>query len=330
MQRDAPLVSVVMLAFNQREMVGEAMASLLAQDYPNYELIVSDDNSADGTFDEMQRIAAAYAGPHTIRVNKTTANRGTLSHLYEAVALSSGRFIVVAGGDDVSLPHRVSTLVAAWRDTGADAMFSGCTVIDADGNALLDGIIWLDRTMQSYFPGRRAFKIAGAMAAYDRGVFETIALPDEPVYCEDIFFSLMLHYRGGKITTVPDRLVLYRNHQNSLTNSYKSALSAEAGELKAGRLYRDFAAILGRFQRMVESDLRRGGARSDVDLGAVRKMRNYYEFAANWAGMTLAGRLRRAATFRSSEQFRWILPRLFGLRMFLRMKKLQSSIRPRR
>ena len=321
------LVSIVMLAFNQKHLVEESIRSLLAQDYPNCELVVSDDNSTDGTFEAMQAAVADYEGPIAVRLNRTTANRGILSHFYEAVGLSKGRFIVAAGGDDISLPHRVSTLVEAWQRTGADAVFSSCTVIDEDGNTLSDGAIWLDRTTQSYFPGRRAYKIAGALASYDRRVFDTVALPDEPVWCEDIFFSLMIHYAGGRIETVPERLVLYRNHKKSLTNSHGGNLSAEAGEVKAGRLYRDFAATLQRFQTLVENDVRRGEARSEVDLSAVRRMRRYYELSANWIGMSFVERLRQAVTLRSAQQIRWIAPRLFGLPMFVRLKALQRSIR---
>lgn len=323
---DAPLVSVVMLAYNQRELVGEAMASLLAQDYPNYELIVSDDNSTDGTFDEMGRIVAGHDGRPTVSINQTTANRGTLSHLYEAVALSRGRFIVVAGGDDISLPHRVSTLVAAWRATGAQAMFSGCTVVDAERRPILDGTVWLDEATQSFFPRRLAYKISGAMAAYDRNVFEELTLPAEPIYSEDVFFSLMIHYNNGLIATVPDRLVLYRNHENSFSNSHGSRISVANAEVKAQRLIRDQWAILCRFRLMVE-EARHQGRTDDVDLAAVRRMEDFYDYAAHWIELPISLRLRRLGLIRSRHHLRWALLRLFGLPWFVRFKGFQRSFR---
>lgn len=324
----APLVSIVMLAFNQRDMVGEAMASLLAQDYPNFELIVSDDGSADGTFEELQRIAAAYTGPHRVHANRTAVNRGTLGHLYEAVALSSGRFVVVAGGDDISLPHRVSALYAAWAESGADALFSTCTVIDDAGDKVMDGMIYPDPTFQTYFPARPALKIYGAMAAYDRRVFASVALPDEPIFCEDMFLSLMIHYARGTILALHDRLILYRSHEASFTNSDGSSISAEKAELKAQRLARDHVTILNRFRTMVEVNRRRG-IEDDVDLSAVRRMEDFYDYSVRWTDLGIARRVRRVAGFRSRLHWRWAVPRLFGLPAFVRLKALQRAVRGR-
>lgn len=325
-----PRVSIIVLAFNQEAFVQAAIDSVLAQDYANLEVVLSDDGSSDATFEIMKRAQRDYTGPHTIVVNRTSANRGILSHLYDAVSRSSGRFIVAAGGDDISVPQRVSRLVETWLDTGADAVFSTCTLIDANGNRTSDGMIWLERTMQSYFPGRRAYKITGAMAGYDRRVFDAAPLPDEPVWCEDVFLSLMIHYRGGTIVPLDERLVLYRSHEDSLTNVAGGKRSIEIAETKAIRLAHDLGATLGRFQALVESDVERGDAKSDVDLNAVRKMRLFYEFSEKWMSMPLVERLRRAVIFRSSEQRRWVVPRLFGLPMFVRIKALQQLIRPAR
>jgi chlorobactene glucosyltransferase len=57
-----PLVSVLVPARNEKRNIAGCVESLLAQDYPNFEVIVLDDQSTDGTRDILAKIAAAYPG----------------------------------------------------------------------------------------------------------------------------------------------------------------------------------------------------------------------------------------------------------------------------
>ena len=63
----------------------------------------------------MQEMAAAYAGPHRVVLNRNDRNLGLIGHLNRVMALASGGFVVQNAGDDVSAPDRVAKLVAAWR-----------------------------------------------------------------------------------------------------------------------------------------------------------------------------------------------------------------------
>lgn len=106
-------VSFLVIAFNQEQFVREACEAALAQDYPNLEIIFSDDASTDSTYDIMQQVADAYPGPHKILLNRNPANLGLIAHNNRAIGMSTGDLIVVAAGDDVSLPYRTSRLVQA-------------------------------------------------------------------------------------------------------------------------------------------------------------------------------------------------------------------------
>lgn len=326
-REDAPFVSIIMLAYNQRDLIEEAIASLLAQDYPNFELIVSDDCSSDGTFEKMCEIADAYKGPQALRINQTIVNKGTLSHLYQAAALSDGRLVVAAGGDDVSLPHRVSMLVAAWLDSDADALFSNYTVIDAAGNPVPNESYVANDGIRAYFPDREALSVFGATAAYDRRVFDTITPPEEPLYFEDLFLSLMIHYRGGRVVGLEDQLVRYRKHENSLTNSHGSSISVRNAELKSTKLALNAAAILRNFRKMLEKEVSCGTATPGVSLKAVREVERFYEYSAVWHEIGFAERVRAVSRLRFAEHLRWAAPRMFGLPVFLGMKALQERLR---
>lgn len=66
---EKPLVSFCLMACRQKELIRDAFNAGLAQDYDNLEVIVSDDNSQDGTWEIIQEIARDYQGPHKVLLN---------------------------------------------------------------------------------------------------------------------------------------------------------------------------------------------------------------------------------------------------------------------
>lgn len=117
--KDKPLVTLALLAYNQERYIREAMISVLAQDYQHLEIIISDDRSTDHTFDVIREIASHYVGPHRIILNQNEANLGLVGHVNRMFALSNGKLLVLAAGDDISHSSRVSTLTDAWLRSGS-------------------------------------------------------------------------------------------------------------------------------------------------------------------------------------------------------------------
>ena len=93
----------------------------LAQDYPKLEVLLSDDCSTDGTFEILQEVARTYGGPHRVCAIRTPHNLHIGGHMSFATGEASGEFIVISGGDDLSLPHRTRRLVDEWLKTGKRA-----------------------------------------------------------------------------------------------------------------------------------------------------------------------------------------------------------------
>ena len=108
----APLVTFAILAYNQAQYVAAAVEAAMAQTYAPLEIIVSDDASSDGTADAIRRAVAAYQGPHQMRINVNARNLGIGAHVNAVFRMARGRIVVLAGGDDVSLPTRS---LAGWH-----------------------------------------------------------------------------------------------------------------------------------------------------------------------------------------------------------------------
>jgi glycosyltransferase involved in cell wall biosynthesis len=111
-----PLATIIMRAFNQEAFVVQAIDSCFAQTYSPLEIILSDDCSSDGTWEVIRRAAAAYQGPHRVRINRNERNLGIVAHTNKTMAMASGTLILSCAGDDIAFPQKTERLVSAWRE----------------------------------------------------------------------------------------------------------------------------------------------------------------------------------------------------------------------
>ncbi|MEN6420032.1 MAG: glycosyltransferase [Clostridiaceae bacterium] len=123
-----PLVSVVMSSYNHRAFVAEAVQSVLRQTFTNFEFIISDDHSTDGT-DEVIR---GFSDPRIIALYQTENTYCLNAQLYD---MSAGKYIAIIHSDDVWLPKKLEKQVA-YLESHPDcaACFTHAALIDEHGN----------------------------------------------------------------------------------------------------------------------------------------------------------------------------------------------------
>ncbi|ADP69702.1 glycosyl transferase family 2 [Rhodomicrobium vannielii ATCC 17100] len=113
---DRPLVTFALFAYNQEKYIREAVEGAFSQTYEPLEIILSDDCSSDRTFEIMQEMAAAYVGPHSVYLRRGEINLGTAQHLSAVAQMARGELLIVAAGDDISLPSRTQAIVNSWLE----------------------------------------------------------------------------------------------------------------------------------------------------------------------------------------------------------------------
>ena len=111
-----PLVTFAVLAYQQEDLVRQAIEAAFAQTYSPLEIILSDDASSDRTHAVIEEMAAAYSGPHVLRINRNANNLGLIGHVNALFELAAGDFVLLAAGDDLSLPLRTERVVSAFMD----------------------------------------------------------------------------------------------------------------------------------------------------------------------------------------------------------------------
>src|SRR6185503_3801925 len=110
-----PTVSVVLNCYNHERYIGEAIDSVLAQTHRDFELILIDNGSTDGSRTVMQ----SYSDPR-IRLVMHDDNRTLSSRLNEGIAAARGEFVAVLYSDDRFLPDKLERQLAIFAELPDD------------------------------------------------------------------------------------------------------------------------------------------------------------------------------------------------------------------
>jgi len=101
-----PFFSVVIPAFNRKDFASAAVESVLAQSFPGFEIIVVDDGSTDGTYEELDR---RYSSEPRFRlIRQVNSERGAARN--KGYTESHGSYVIFLDSDDVFLPDHLETL----------------------------------------------------------------------------------------------------------------------------------------------------------------------------------------------------------------------------
>lgn len=104
---NSPLVSVLMTAYNRAQYIAEAIESVLASTYTNFELIVVDDCSKDDTV----AVAKKYESDERVKVYVNEKNLGDYPNRNKAASLAKGKYIKYWDSDDIIYPHCLDVMV---------------------------------------------------------------------------------------------------------------------------------------------------------------------------------------------------------------------------
>jgi glycosyltransferase involved in cell wall biosynthesis len=213
------LISVIMPVWNSARYVGEAIDSILAQTLADYELLIIDDGSTDGTPEILRR----YEKTDTrIRV-LWQDHGGSVPGLNRGLAEARGEFIARMDADDIAMPDRFAIQVAYLQShtacvvTGAAMLYvdpDGAPIdtqeAETDPETLLRNLLLLNPEPKSGLAHPTAMmrrKDVEAVGGY-RSEFEST---------EDVDLWLRLAERGA-LGNVPEVLLHYRLHEESVSH----------------------------------------------------------------------------------------------------------------
>ncbi|MFZ0333008.1 MAG: glycosyltransferase [Candidatus Acidiferrales bacterium] len=216
-----PLVTMIVLCYNQARFVVETLESVKAQTYKNTELIIIDDCSSDDSVAMIER----WLHENGIQCNfiPHPKNQGICKSLNEALALTTGKYISMIASDDIWLPDKIDRQVAIMESQpeSVGVLYTDAFQIDEHGNPLLEMYIacyWklsqmpqgqiLDTLLESNI-------IPGPTTLIRRSCYDKVGLYDENLPWEDwdMWMRMARHY---SFIYSPMPAGRYRVHAKSL------------------------------------------------------------------------------------------------------------------
>jgi len=132
----APRVSVVVPSYNNASFIEATMDSILAQTYRDFELVVADHSSTDGTWQRLQR----YAADPRVRLLRTETGGGAPRNWEAVTTAARGELLKLVCGDDLIYPDCLASQVEAMdANPSVDLVSARRDLIDARGGIVMAG-----------------------------------------------------------------------------------------------------------------------------------------------------------------------------------------------
>lgn len=216
MQASDPLISIITPAYKAEAFIAEAIRSVQAQDYQNWEMLIVDDGSPDNTADVIAGYAEADSRVRLIRQK----NSGPAMARQRALEAAQGRYVAFLDADDYWLPGKLSRQLTFMREYEAAVSFTRFRRISFDGRK--QGHLIAVPKRLSYRQLLRNTAIATSTAMVDRELTGPFSM--KKTYYDDYALWLDLLKRGFVARGLQEDLMRYRVVGKSVSrNKGKSA-----------------------------------------------------------------------------------------------------------
>jgi glycosyltransferase involved in cell wall biosynthesis len=227
-----PLISIVLCTYNGERFLKEQIDSIVNQTYPDLEIIISDDCSADST----RAIINNYRNFDNIKIIFNEKNKGFTKNFEFAATLASGNYLAFSDQDDIWLPEKIEKLYHA---------ISKYSLVYSDSKLINDSGAFLNKKLSDFRKFKKTIHDSRGFAFFNVVSGHTIlikkelllnALPIPDGYYHDWWLAYQAANLKGAIF-LDEALTLYRQHHQTIT---KTIPDRQVVSRKFEKRYQDF------------------------------------------------------------------------------------------
>lgn len=213
------MVSVILPVYNAAGFLKPCMESILQQSFADLELIIINDGSTDNSV----AIIHSFQDPR-IRLINNDGNKGLIYSLNKAVELSAGKYIARMDADDICLPQRIEKQ-KELLESKIYISVTACPVQFINERNERTDMRWKEDEENISAAKIRKEMASGNCIAHPSIMARAEVLKAHPYplnqkHTEDYALWLQLMAEGYEFEKVPEKLLLYRVHESSVTNQF--------------------------------------------------------------------------------------------------------------
>lgn len=142
-----PKISIVIPSYNKARFIGQTLDSIIKQKYPNFEVIIQDGVSNDGTLEIIKKFAGKY--PNIIKY-ESKKDKGQLDAINTGLNKATGDVLAYINADDCYTPNAFAVISKAFLKNPNSLWFAGRgRVIDEKGVEIAKTVIWYKNLLLS-------------------------------------------------------------------------------------------------------------------------------------------------------------------------------------
>lgn len=216
----APLVSVIMPAYNSEAHIADAVRSVREQTLPDWELLITDDCSTDSTREVVSAVAGADPRVCLLEMGE---NGGAAAARNNSLSHARGRFVAYLDSDDLWRPTKLERQVSFMEGRGAAFSCASYEVIGEDGEPLGRTVTMPDELDYMGFLTNNLLQTVGIMADTSRMDRDLLVMPGMRRR-QDAATWLQVLRAGHVCHGIPEALCAYRRVRGSLSsNKFEAA-----------------------------------------------------------------------------------------------------------
>jgi GT2 family glycosyltransferase len=235
-----PLVSVVIVNWNGKHLLGECLDSLLAQQVNGLEIIVVDNGSQDGS------VAYVQESYQVVKVVALPDNRGFAGGNNAGLRIASGKYIALLNNDTRVHPEWLASLLKDAESGPARTGMWACKILSYDDPAVIDNVGLLlypdglgrgkgrlETDHGQYDQREEALFPSGCAGLYRKEVLDEIGMFDEEffAYADDVDLGLRARLAGWGCVYVPAARVYHKYSSSSSAHSPFKAFLVERNRI---------------------------------------------------------------------------------------------------
>lgn len=209
------MISVCIPTYNGEKYIVQQLESILNQLDDGDEVIISDDSSTDKTIEIIRKF-------HDSRIIllENCQFKSPIFNLQNALIHANGDYIFLADQDDVWLPGKVVAMIHHLQHY--NIVVSDCKLIDSNGNVTADSFFDINHSGKGLIHNFIKNSYLGCCIAFRKEMLRLYLPFPVSIAMHDIWIGLLSEIFGNPIF-IPDKFVLYRRHDASLTFSGKQS-----------------------------------------------------------------------------------------------------------
>jgi glycosyltransferase involved in cell wall biosynthesis len=239
MRNQQPLVSIVIPVFNRVELIKACVESALSQRYENFEVVIYDNFSTDGTWELLQDFSSK---DERLRIFRQKENVGPVDNWHSAITCASGYYIKILFSDDLLYPDFLRQTVQKFDDdvgfvvTSFDMGVDPSNVVEGNDWPAIDGKIkseiFIEAALKKFgflvSPGAAMFKTTDVLEVFEKEIpSPSLSNFKSHGAGPDLLIFLKIANKYSNIYKCVESLCFFRFHAGSQTvkmNRSKSGL----------------------------------------------------------------------------------------------------------